>query len=49
MSSAVPKASKKSVKVAEKSFPVENVLKLKMAKEKEYTPFLVNNAKNKQL
>ena len=31
----------------ENPFPVENVLKLKMAKEKEYTPFLVNNAKKK--
>ena len=48
MLSDVSKAFKKSVKIAENPFPDENVLKLKMRKEKEYTPFLVNNSKNKQ-
>ena len=48
MLSDVSKAFKKSVKIAENPFPDENVLKLKMSKEKEYTPFLVNNSKNKQ-
>ena len=36
-------------KLLKNSFSDENVLKMKMSKEKEYTPFLVNNAKNKQL